>query len=1309
MVGCGSEDDKPSSLGVLPPGIKLVPESASIPADAVTTTKIVIEGSKKGPVKVSTTLGELTGPDGDTGTEISVSADATVTLRSACDSRVDTTCAGIARLSAVDAATAKGTGLVTLLQLEICNNGKDDDDNGKTDCEDKAACLPGVSCANLAKGDPPGLVCGSAGMCDQCLPPDGAEAQSKESTCSDSADNDCDGKTDCEDSDCAGGRCITSNGGVGTCTGTTCQCVDSGAEVCDDGLDNDCNGLTDCEDTVCNGRGCRTESNSVGTCQQGVCVCVESAEVCSDGADNDCDGLTDCDDDDCDGEICDADLGLTCSGGAESSCSVCPGGELKEVSCDDGLDNDCDGAVDCADTDCDGKICGDGGLTCKNGGCACGGGTTEANCGDGIDDDCDGLIDCADPDCKSTTVGTYGKSCDDGSSFGKKCDWFGACLCPPFGALTETNCGDGKDNDCDGKIDCMDEDCQPGGIASTLPCDANGNTCGSTPSPQGTLCNICPGGAATETSCSDAIDNDCDGKIDCADTDCNGQSCGPNGRTCSTLQCKCPYGLTSEATACGDGIDNDCDGQVDCLDPDCKGKAVGQYGGNCDAGSTFGRVCDWLGSCVCKSGASAETLCGNGTDDDCDGLVDCQDPDCRPGGVSEAKHCDNKGHTCAATPNISGSYCTLCPGGQTAEVTCGDQLDNDCDGLFDCADPNCAGLQCGPSLNQKCQGTQCVDSTTAYVLSLTTSAARIPADGIATSTIRVTLTNSQGGSISGQDVELAISGAGVWQSNNSQTIGVQTSTQGLAEAVLLSDADGGVALITGILTAVGTGAQTSVEMPVLADAKFVSMQSTLMGAKTSGYQEQNQVNFQLFAPNSVPYPAGLAVEFTHEPLGGSTLGTPPVVPCTTPGCTVSIAGTTSATGMVSVVLHSGTVAGTRTVSVQGTAGGQTRSATSPNIAIVGAKASGSKISLACSPRNVPGFANHDCIKSLVDGQISCTVTLADRFNNVLGVSTVATFASEAGSVGPPAATPQYPSANLGRASTYINIAGGDLPIDVIPFPGEESRNVTTVCGSLVHNPRDGSVAVIVMVPGEEGFTDVNGDGVYNLGEPFIDLPEPFVDENDNNTKDGNEFYLDVNSNGVWDPPNGVWDANTTMWAETRVVYSGTMYVSPDPLMPFSRFVDNVFTTAPADIALLTRPDFNLKKNVNLDFGFVVVDARLNVLPTAGFGNVAYTTAVVGPVTFTVLNKLPPLRQEGFFFAQEYCTTGDPPQCGPTCPPATAPTATRCVPRSTYGDFEYGLVGNARLRGTAPGTYSVSFFSTTSGYASTMGASGTISD
>ena len=71
--------------------------------------------------------------------------------------------------------------------------------------------------------------------------------------------------------------------------------------------------------------------------------------------------------------------------------------------------------------------------------------------------------------CTPTTCVLLGKSCGtapDGCggtltcpscADGKTCSAGGACVCA--GGPTETSCSDGKDDDCDGKIDCADSDC----------------------------------------------------------------------------------------------------------------------------------------------------------------------------------------------------------------------------------------------------------------------------------------------------------------------------------------------------------------------------------------------------------------------------------------------------------------------------------------------------------------------------------------------------------------------------------------------------------------------------------------------------------------------------------------------------------------------------------------------------------------------------------------------------------------------------------------------------------------------------------
>jgi hypothetical protein len=61
-------------------------------------------------------------------------------------------------------------------------------------------------------------------------------------------------------------------------------------------------------------------------------------------------------------------MGGTGMGGAAGA-STCVPTVDTEARCSDGKDDDCDGFTDCLDPDCDGKSCGDGGLTCQAGGC----------------------------------------------------------------------------------------------------------------------------------------------------------------------------------------------------------------------------------------------------------------------------------------------------------------------------------------------------------------------------------------------------------------------------------------------------------------------------------------------------------------------------------------------------------------------------------------------------------------------------------------------------------------------------------------------------------------------------------------------------------------------------------------------------------------------------------------------------------------------------------------------------------------------------------------------------------------------------
>jgi hypothetical protein len=97
---------------------------------------------------------------------------------------------------------------------------------------------------------------------------------------------------------------------------------------------------------------------------------------------------------------------------------------------------------------------------------------------------------------------------------------------------------------------------------------------------------------------------------------------------------------------------------------------------------------------------------------------------------------------------------------------------------------------------------------------------------------------------------------------------------------------------------------------------------------------------------------------------------------------------------------------------------------------------------------------------------------------------------------------------------------------------------------------NGWVTVIAVVRGEESFVDVNGNGIYDVGEPFTDMEEPYIDANDNGVYDVGEQFIDTNQNGVHDGPNGVWDGPTcsqpgcnsspNIWRSLRLAFTGNI-------------------------------------------------------------------------------------------------------------------------------------------------------------------------
>jgi hypothetical protein len=619
------------------------------------------------------------------------------------------TIAGEAAKNTVDEGFKKCGSPLACPKAETCipgtTQGKDDDCDGVVD--------------NAAGSSVPGSAC--SGVCQFPSP----------EIC-DGLDNDCNGQVD------DNVPVVVCGPAPGPGTPPNCQgtiaCVNgtySGAcslnpqpEICDL-LDNDCNGKVDdgapgtpCEIPGKPGLKYQEDGFPNSQCKKGVLPCNAPATACGgyvgpseevcDGIDNDCDGKVDADDMDfpipgvgaqCNNLPGECKPGIyACIGGT----FACEGGTKPQMELCNGLDDDCDGIDDanesgfadapapgmegcwtgiamcdaadqCSFTTAAGTVswckppgsecggvgtlsspCTAGTLVCSGGvqGYKCVGGTLPIpeKC-DGIDNNCDGMVD--------SPLPSVGMDCNLPDPNDPTKDW-------PAGSP----CKKGKQLCFNGSVSCV---------------DAQGNP---TVTPQPETC--------------DAIDNDCNGKVDDM-VPSDGSPCEPDydktkfpGMRFFTGQCKlgigqcdpsgngkliCMGAIGPTAEVC-DGIDNDCDQKVDETDaqtpdgllgsPDPAdmthviGEACGVDKGECKPGKWGCSV----GSVVCSGGVLPQPEVCDCKDNNCDGQVDedvmvdggAIDPICGQPTMGVTQKCVSFEGLCQCASNCDpGEF--PCPGG----------------------------------------------------------------------------------------------------------------------------------------------------------------------------------------------------------------------------------------------------------------------------------------------------------------------------------------------------------------------------------------------------------------------------------------------------------------------------------------------------------------------------------------------------------------------------------------------------------------------------------------------------------------------
>jgi hypothetical protein len=494
-----------------------------------------------GGVECSATPGSATGSDDD------------------CDA-VDDNCNGTADENYVSQSTSCGQGACSASGSTSCvagsvqdscvvgsPTGSDDDcdavDDNCNGTADENYVSQSTSCGQGACSASGSTSCVAGSVQDSCVvgSPTGSDDDC------DNVDDNCNGTVDenyvSQSTSCGQGACSAS--GSTSCVAGAVQ--DSCVVGSPTGSDDDCDNVDD----NCNGTVDENYASQSTSCGQGACSasgstsCVGGVvqDSCSPGAatTETCDGI----DNDCDGTVDDSPTGApSCNqtGACAGTQAICNGASGWQCSYGPNVETGPDGNPAASESRCD-----------------------------GIDNNCNGQID------ESFNVGT---SCTAGTG---ACETSGTYQCNGAQTATVCNATPGSPTGTDDDCDTIDDNCSGTAdenyVGTPTSCGVGAcSSSGTTSCVAGSVQDSCVAGtpAGSDATC-DGVDDDCSGAADedyVADTSCFlpgacaagnvASSCGAGGNEAS-----CQTGTPAASESCSNFIDDDCDGFTDNADSQC--------------------------------------------------------------------------------------------------------------------------------------------------------------------------------------------------------------------------------------------------------------------------------------------------------------------------------------------------------------------------------------------------------------------------------------------------------------------------------------------------------------------------------------------------------------------------------------------------------------------------------------------------------------------------------------------------------------------------------------------------------------------
>ncbi|MGH8428497.1 MAG: hypothetical protein ACRES7_11055 [Gammaproteobacteria bacterium] len=317
------------------------------------------------------------------------------------------------------------------------------------------------------------------------------------------------------------------------------------------------------------------------------------------------------------------------------------------------------------------------------------------------------------------------------------------------------------------------------------------------------------------------------------------------------------------------------------------------------------------------------------------------------------------------------------------------------------------------------------------------------------------------------------------------------------------------------LTAVGV---VTVASAAVGSIQFISATPPIISLQGTGGPQTSTVVFQVTDSSGGPVP-GATVNFAlNTTVGGITLSPTSAV--------------TGNNGQAQTVVQAGTQHTTvRVTATVTTAGGQTIATQSPGIVISTGIPTENGFTLSLTTHNVEGYT----VTGVTD---TVNVILSDRFGNPVPDGTAVSFATTGGQI-------------QGSCTTGEN--------------GYASGNCSVIWTSAFPPPPGGPHSIIghaeilASATGEESFTDVNGDGVFDgddlfslytggPGDNFFgppgqdDIGELYLDQTQSGSYVPGDAYIDFNGDGVRNPPDGKYHGNGCVGTATVSCGSSTLEI-----------------------------------------------------------------------------------------------------------------------------------------------------------------------